>query len=185
MFLTDLLVPTFAQMLGALSAWLDKASAHAEARGEAADALLALRLAPDMYPLAAQIRFSCFQAQEGIYRLRGEPIPESLEDVRREGVNAGERPGSLTDSRARIRDALSLVDGVRTGGLDAAADRPIALELPNGMVFDMNGAQYARDWLLPQFYFHVNAAYAILRNHGVELGKADLVPHMLAYLRSR
>lgn len=183
MRLTDLLVPTFAQMLRALSGWLDKAGAHAEARGEAADALLLLRLAPDMYPLAAQLRFPCFQAQEAVHRLRGEPTPESLEEVRREGWSAGERPGSLADARARIADALSFLDGVGSGSLDAWFDRPIALELPNGMAFDMTGAQYARDWALPQFYFHISTAYAILRNHGVALGKADLVPHMFGYLR--
>lgn len=181
---TDLLVPTFTQMLKAFSAWLDKASAHAEARGDAVDALLSLRLAPDMYPLAAQVRFPCFQAHEAVHRLCGEPLPESVEEVRREGWNAVEQPGSLKDARARIADALSLLNGVEAGALDEGANRPIALELPNGMIFDMTGAEYARDWALPQFYFHVSTAYAILRNHGVELGKADLVPHMFGYLRA-
>jgi hypothetical protein len=51
------------------------------------------------------------------------------------------------------------------------------------MIFDMTGEQYARDWSLPQFYFRLNIAYAILRNHGIELGKADFVSHMLTYLR--
>jgi uncharacterized protein len=184
MRLTDLLVPTFQQSLRALEAWLDKARAHALWRGEPADALLALRLAPDMYPLAAQVRFSCFQAQEAVHRLRGEPVPETLEEVRREGWHAGDRPGLLVDARARIAEALALLEMVGPGTLDQAADRPIALELPNGMIFDMTGAQYVRDWALPQFYFHANTAYAILRNHGVELGKADLVPHMFAYLRT-
>lgn len=183
MSLTEHLVPAFLQMLRALGNWLDKASDHAEERGEAADALLALRLASDMYPLAAQVRFPCFQAQEAIYRLRGEPVPDGLEEVRREGWNAGERPGSLTDARARIAEALSFLERFGPGALDGGADRPIALDLPNGMVFDMTGEQFARDWILPQFYFHLSAAYAILRHHGVELGKADLVPHMFAYLR--
>lgn len=183
MSLTDLLVPMFAQTLRALSAWLDKAADYAQARGDAADALLSLRLAPNMYPLAAQVRFPCFQAQEAVFRLRGEPVPEGLEEIRREGWNAGERPGSMADAQARIADALSLLDGLATDALDTGADRPIILELPNGMIFDMTGAQYARDWALPQFTFHASIAYAILRNHGVALGKADLVPHMFAYLR--
>jgi len=183
MSLTDLLLPTFTRMLRAMSAWLDKAGAHAEARGQAVDALLSLRLAPDMYPLAAQIRFPCFQAQEAIYRLTGQCVPEGLEEVRREGWNAGEHPGTMADAKARIADAVSLLSEGAAGGLDEGADRSIALELPNGMIFDMTGAQYARDWVLPQFYFHLSAAYAILRNHGVELGKADLVPHMFSYLR--
>jgi hypothetical protein len=51
------------------------------------------------------------------------------------------------------------------------------------MIFDLTGEQYARDWALAQFYFHLNTAYAILRNQKIELGKADYVPHMFAYLR--
>jgi len=183
MSLTDLLVPSQAQMLRALSAWVDKAAAQAQARGAGDDALLSLRLAPDMYPLASQIRFACFLAQEAVCRLRGVALPERLEEVRREGWNAGERPGSLADAQARIADALSFLSDIEPGALDGAADRPVALELPNGIAFDMTGPQYVRDWSLPQFYFHVVTAYAILRNHGVELGKADLVPHMFAYLR--
>jgi hypothetical protein len=181
--LTSLILPGFAQMLRALSAWLDKASAHVEARGDDASALMSLRLAPDMYPLSAQVRFACFQAQEAVHRLRGEPPPERLEEVRREGWNAGERPGSLAEARARIAEAVSFLDEVAAGTLDDGAGRRVTLELPNGMAFDMSGEQYVRDWSLPQFYFHLVTAYGILRHHGVELGKADLVPHMLAYLR--
>ena len=59
----------------------------------------------------------------------------------------------------------------------------IAIELPGNITFDMSGEQYARDWALPQFYFHVITAYAILRHYGITLGKADYVPHMFAYLR--
>lgn len=51
------------------------------------------------------------------------------------------------------------------------------------MVFDMTGEQYARDWALAQFYFHLITAYAILRSRKIDLGKADYVPHMFAYLR--
>lgn len=49
--------------------------------------------------------------------------------------------------------------------------------------FDLNGEGYARDWALPQFYFHIMAAYAILRHQGIALGKADYSAHMFAYLR--
>lgn len=183
MSLTDFLVPSCIQMLGALSTWIDKAVAHARARDGEEDALLSLRLAPDMYSLASQVRFACFLAQEPVYLLRGEPPPERLLEVRREGFGAGERPGSLADARARVADALSFLGGVGPGALDGAAERPVALELPTGRAFDMTGSQYVRDWALPQLYFHVVTAYAILRNHGVELGKADFVPHMFAYQR--
>lgn len=183
MSVTDILVPTMVQMLGALSAWLDKGSAYARGRGDKTDDLLALRLAPDMYPLAGQVRFVAFQAQEPVHRLRGEAVPEPLERVRREGWDAGERPGTLVDARSRIDEALTLLRSVGAVELDGAADRPIALELPNGIVFDMTGSTYVRDWALPHFYFHLITAYAILRNHGVPLGKTDYVPHMFAYVR--
>ena len=61
--------------------------------------------------------------------------------------------------------------------------RIVAHALPAGMVFDLTAEQYARDWALPQFYFHLMIAYAILRAEGVDLGKADYVAHMFAYLR--
>ena len=183
MSLTDLLVPTFRHMLPGLSSWLSKASAHEQAAGREIDALLTLRLAADMYPLAAQVRFACFYAQEPAYRLRGETFPEALEHVRREAWNAGERPGSLQDARDRIAEAISFLDALPPDALDGGAGASIAFDLPNGLAFDMTGEQYARDWLLPQFYFHLNAAYFILRHHGVALGKADYVAHVMAYRR--
>ncbi|MFE1602425.1 DUF1993 domain-containing protein [Methylobacterium sp. ID0610] len=181
MSLTSLLVPSYTQMLRALSGWLDKAGKQRPAAE--AEALLSGRLAPDMYPLSSQVRFACFQAQEAVYRLRGEALPAALEQVAREGRNAGEEPGSIADAQARIREALSVLGDLGSDALDAGAERSITLALPNGLVFDMTGAQYARDWALAQFYFHLITAYAILRHHGIELGKADYVPHMFAYLR--
>lgn len=183
MSLTNLLVPSFTQMLQGLSAWLDRAATRELASGGEADALLSLRLAADMFPLASQVRFACFQAQEPVYRLRDEVLPGELEDVRREGWNGGEQPGTFLDSQARISEAISFLGGLASGALDMSPERQIAIELPNGMVFEMTGEQYIRDWSLPQFYFHVNTAYAILRKHGVGLGKADYVSHMRVYLR--
>lgn len=181
--LTELLVPSFAQMLRALSAWLDKAEQHAVATGEAPDAPLSWRLIADMYPLGAQVRFCCVQAHEAVHRLRGEAMPASLDAIRDEGRDAGQHPGSMGAARARIAEALALLGSVAPGALDDG-DRPVSIDLPPGIAFDLTGAQYARDWALPQFYFHVAMAYAILRNRGVPLGKADYVPHMFAYLRA-
>ena len=151
MSLTSFVVPSFTQMLRSLSAWLDKAAAHEAASGADRDALLSLRLATDMYPLAAQVRFACFQAQDAVHRLRGEAVPEALKEVQREGWNAGERPGSLADAQKRIADAIGFLSKVEPNALDEAAKLPIALELPNGMVFDMTGEQYARGCSPPQF----------------------------------
>jgi hypothetical protein len=137
MTLTELLIPTYRQMLQALAVWLRKA----EAQVDDADALMAARLAPDMFPLSTQIRFACVQAYEGAYRLRHKTMPSTLEALLDEGRNGGDQPGTMAEALARIDEALS------------------------------------------QFYFHLMTAYAILRNQGVELGKADYVQHMFAFLR--
>jgi len=181
MSLTTLLVPTYTQMLQGLSAWLDKA--QKQIPGAEGEALLSARLAPDMYPLSSQVSFACFQAQEATFRLRGEPVPAAVEQVALEGRNAGDQPGSIAQAQARIGEALALLGALGPDALDAGAERTITIELPTGMIFDMTGAQYARDWALAQFHFHLVTAYAILRNQGIALGKADYVPHMFAYLR--
>ena len=183
MHLTTLIIPTLSNQLQALCGWLDKAEAFATERGESPDGLLALRLAPDMFPLTTQLRFLAFQAQEPVYRLRGEAVPEAVLQVRQEGRDGSERPGTWLEARARVTDAARFLATVGPDEFDAAAEEPIAHELPTGMIFDMTGAQYVRDWALPQVAFHQIIAYAILRQAGVPLGKVDYVPHMFAYLR--
>ena len=83
MMLPDMLLPTYVQMLGALSAWLTKA--EAQRPGEDGEALLAARLAPDMFPLSTQVRFACRQAQEGVFRIQGREFPTSLQALLNEG----------------------------------------------------------------------------------------------------
>ncbi len=183
MHLTTLLIPSLSNQLKALSGWLDKAEAFAAQRGEKPDRLLDLRLAPDMFPLTTQLRFLAFQAQEPVYRLRGEAVPEAVLEVRQEGRDGGERPGTWPEARARVADAASFLATVGPDEFDAAADEVIAHELPTGMIFDMTGEQYVRDWALPQVAFHQLIAYAILRQAGVPLGKVDYVPHMFRYVR--
>ena len=180
MTLPDLLRPTYLQMLRALSTWLDKA--EAQTPPAQAEALLTARLAPDMFPLSTQIRFACVQAHEGIARLRQQPLPAAAATLLDEGRNAAEHPGSLAEARTRIAETVAAVEAAATmPAIDPAT--PIAHALPQGMIFDLTAEQYARDWTLPQFYFHLMTAYAILRAQGVQLGKADYVAHMFAYLR--
>lgn len=181
MSLTNLLVPTYRQMLQALSGWLDKA--HAQMPEGGAEALLSARLAPDMFPLSTQIRFACVQAQEGICRLKGEEFPASIHTLLEEGRNAGEHPGTFAEAQKRIAETITLLDALGPDALDADPQTPIAHALPIGIIFDLTAEQYARDWTLPQFYFHLMIAYAILRREGVDLGKVDYVAHMFAYLR--
>ncbi|MFC0203469.1 DUF1993 domain-containing protein [Novosphingobium soli] len=192
MKLKTLLAPTYVQMLSALGAWLDKAGEQFAHDHTAREALLRASLAPDMYPLSTQIRFACVQAHEGMYRLRGEAFPAAIETLLDEGRHAGAHPGTLAEARARIDETLARVEALAADGAEGEpaadgldeAERPLAHALPNGMVFDLTAGQYARDWAIPQFYFHVMTAYAILRSQGVVLGKADYVAHMLPFLRA-
>jgi uncharacterized protein len=87
----------------------------------------------------------------------------------------------MADAQARIAETIAMVEAVHVPELNPAT--PIAHALPQGMVFDLTAEQYVRDWALPQFYFHVMTAYAILRSQSVELGKADYVAHMFSYMR--
>ena len=183
MTLTDLLIPTYRNMLQMLKGLLDKAEAQLGAAK--AEALLSARLAPDMWPLATQLRFAAVQAFDGPRRLRGEDQHPEAEEMLDEGRNAGERPGTLAEARARIDQALAYLDALGAQALDTAPDdEPIVLDLDNGMIFDLTRGQFARDWALGQFTFHVMTAYAILRKEGVAIGKADYVPHMFEYLRA-
>lgn len=170
MSLTNLLVPTFRQMLGTLSGLLQKAG---EQRREDAASLLGARLAPDMFPLAMQIVFATRQAEEAVSRLQGRSV----------APRASEAPDTIAAAQAGLADILGMLDALPTDALDAGGDLPISMDLPGGIAFDMTGEQYARDWALPQFYFHLVTAYAILRSQGVDIGKADYVPYMMAYLR--
>jgi hypothetical protein len=165
-------------MLRTLSGWLDKA----EATG-GGDALMAARLAPDMFPLATQLRFACVQAREGMCRLKGEDFPADLLALLEEGRNAGDRPGSIADARARIAETLEQIAAFADAPAGGDTERAIAHALPIGIVLDLTAEQYARDWVLGQFYFHVMIAYAILRAQGVPLGKADYVAHMMPFIR--
>lgn len=147
------------------------------------EALLSARLAPDMLPLSTQVRFACVQAQESMFRIRDEEFSPSITVLLEEGRNAGECPGSIADARARIEETLTLIRSLSDSQEDADPDRLIAHALPTGMIFDLTVDQSARDWAIAQFYFHVMTAYAILRSGGIDLGKADYVAQMFAYLR--
>ncbi|MCJ2183638.1 DUF1993 domain-containing protein [Novosphingobium sp. 1949] len=177
---TALLVPTYRNMLRMLLGLLRTLEDQAPAR---AQALLGARLAPDMYPLATQVRYAALQAQEALYRLRGEPRPDALTALGEEARAAADNPGTLAQARARIEEALAALDTLSPCALDTSGETPVAIELPGDLAFDMSGAHYVRDWALPQFYFHVVTAYAILRAEGIAIGKANFVPHMFAYKR--
>ncbi|WP_257544868.1 DUF1993 family protein [Sphingopyxis sp. DBS4] len=170
--LHDLTIPAYTNGLRALSGQLVKALDWGEQNGVGELQFIAARLAPDMFPLAAQVRFTCAQAIQTAVRLGAENAPDLGED-------AGDFPGL----QAQIAATLAWLDTIDPATLDGDDDRTIGFDLPNGMAFDMTAATYVRDWAQPQFYFHLVAAYAVMRHMGVPLGKADYVSYMMQYLR--
>lgn len=123
-------------MLRALSDWLKKAQEQLSKSD--AQALLSARLAPDMFPLSTQVRFVCVQAHEAVYRLKGEAFPETIDELLEEGRNAEQHPGSLVDAQARIDQTIALLEDLAPEALDANSDKPLAHELPNGMILDLS-----------------------------------------------
>ena len=114
MNLTQLLIPALTNQLTALLGWLDKAEAFAAGRGDNPADLLALRLAPDMWPLASQLRVAAFQAQEPLYRLRGLDTPDEVLAVRREGIAVADNPGTIDEARGQqIMETLVGLGGHR------------------------------------------------------------------------
>ena len=172
MTLYTLAVPTFTQMLRTLSAWLDKGEAFAAAKGLAPADLIDARLAPDMFPFSDQVRFACRQAAEGVAHLTGQ-TPTARPEVE----------PNFAALKALIAETVAGLETTPPAAFDGAETRAIELVMPNGIVFDMTGEQFLRDWSLAQFYFHLMGAYAILRHKGVALGKPDYVAHALAYIR--
>ncbi len=160
------LIPIYQQMLGTLDGLL--VLAEADPRG---DALLGARLADDMFPLATQVRFVCNMPGEAMGRLTGLEFTSSDTD-----------PATLAEARALIAATRTAIDTWSARDF-LAEDAPTTLALPNGMTFDLHAGEYLRDWALPQFYFHINAAYAILRHAGLAIGKANYVGYMFRYLR--
>lgn len=165
-------VPTYAQMLKGLSNQLTKAEAFAADAGIPPEDLLSARLAPDMFPLSTQVRFVCTQASDMLKQLTGSEAFAPTEDAT-----------DFDGLRAQLSDAMARVQAAQPSAFEGAAGKTIELKMPNGIVFDMTGEQFLRDWALAQFYFHLTAAYAILRHKGVALGKPDWVSHMVAYIR--
>lgn len=171
--LYDLTVPAWQNGLLALSGELSRARTWGDDNAVGELQFAVARLAPDMFPLASQIRFSCAQALQPLARLAGRDVPEFAEDA-----------SDFAGMQDQIAATLALLETVDRDAMGSDPDRMVSFTLPNGMTFDMRALDYVRDWAHPQFFFHRTTAYAILRHMGVPLGKADYVGYMTRYLRA-
>lgn len=164
--LADQIKPVSENLLGTLDSLLAKAEANG------GDTLLSAKLAPDMFPLATQVRIACDQVSSALKRLTDSTF-----------VLPDEDDATIPAARERIAATRAAI-AAQADASFAAPDAPIAFDLPNGMAFGMTAGEYIRDWAVAQLYFHVVTAYAILRNQGLALGKADYMTFMFKHSKS-
>jgi uncharacterized protein len=154
-------VPAFVQMLTALSRVLDKAAEFAAAKKIDPAVLLASRLAPDMFPLTRQIQIAADFAKGPMARLAGLEVPKY-----------DDNETTIDALKARIAKTLDYVKSFKVEQIDGSEERAIVLTV-GGQPLTLTGQNYLVNFALPNFYFHMTAAYAILRHNGVEIGKKD------------
>lgn len=157
----DVTVPVFTRMLNNLLAIMDKAEASAAERKFDTTVLADMRLAPDMIPFRGQVMIATDHVKGCVSRLAGREVP-SWPDTET----------TFPELRARIQRALDLLAAINPADLDGGEARQVVLKL-GGKDVEMNGLAYVTERALPNFYFHVTTAYAILRHAGVAIGKRD------------
>ena len=157
-------IPVFEIGLGALSAVLDKAATHAASRKIEPSVLLQSRLFPDMFPLVRQVQIASDQAKNGTARLAGIDPPR-YED----------NETTIDQLKERLARTLAYLKTVDPKKIDGSADNDITFPLGPNNKGHMKGDDYLNHFVLPNFYFHITATYAILRHCGVDIGKRDFL----------
>ncbi|KYF57442.1 hypothetical protein BE04_04415 [Sorangium cellulosum] len=154
-------VPVLVRGLDNLSAILKKAEAYAEAKKIEPRVLLDARLAPDMLPLTRQIQIASDSAKGCGARLAAVDVPK-YED----------NEASFDDLQARIAKTIAFLNTLKAEQIDGSEDREVTIPTRDKpMTF--KGLPYLLGFVLPNFFFHVTTAYAILRHNGLDIGKMD------------
>ena len=156
-------VPIFIKMLTNLKSILDKAAANAQRRKIQEGVLLEARLYPDMFPLKRQVQLACDHGRGTGARLAGKE-PPALE----------ENEQTFADLVARVERSVDFLRTLKPAEIDGGEDREIVRPV-RGQPKKFTGTGYLLQYGLPNFFFHVTTAYAILRHNGIELGKADFI----------
>ncbi len=154
------IVQQMKKQLGQLDKWLEAAAAYAEAKKFDPNLYLAFRLAPDQLGFARQIQIACDTAKLSCSRLTGKDAPSHADTE-----------ATIDELHARVRSVIAYLDGFTAKDFEGAAARVITQPRWEGKV--MTGADYFREHAMPNFFFHVTHAYAILRHNGVVVGKRD------------
>lgn len=155
-----LTVPMFQRGIASLRTYLDKAEAYAKEKNIDPGILVAARLAPDMLPFSGQYQRASDSAKFTLARLTGTDAPK-FEDNEK----------TIDDLRERLAKTEAYLAGFSTQALEGTETRQIILPGKNNGV--LSGDEYVATFALPNFYFHVTTAHAILRNQGAPVGKRD------------
>ena len=161
--LYDVSIPVFTLSLTNLAAILDKAASHAESKKVDPKVIPAARLIVDMLPLSSQIQIACDTAKGAAGRLAGVEIPKHPDTET-----------TLDELKARVAKTLDFIKTIKPEQLQGAETREIVLQFPSS-TFKFTGLNYLTNFVLPNFFFHVTTAYALLRKNGVDLGKRDFL----------
>ena len=154
-------VPRFVSILGNLSNILDKAQAHVDAKKLSDASLTAFRLFPDMLPMTTQIQIACDAAKGVVARLSGVEAPV-FED----------NENTIAELKSRVVKTIAFIQAVPAAQIDGTEDKDIVVKRGEKETH-YKGMQFLLGHAIPNFYFHISTAYAILRHNGVELGKKD------------
>jgi len=161
--LYDVSIPVFALSLNNLSAILDKAESHGDAKKVDPKVIPQARLIVDMLPLTSQVQIACDTAKGAAARLAGVQVPKH-EDTE----------ATLAELKTRVAKTLDFIKTIKPEQLQGAETREIVLQFPQATL-KFKGLNYLTNFALPNFFFHVTMAYALLRKNGVDLGKRDFL----------
>jgi len=155
-------IAQFGRMLENLDRWLQAGVQHAETRKFDPNVLAQARLAPDQYPLIGQVQSACDTAKFTAAYL-ADRTPPSHPDTEQ----------TIDELRARIRVCREFLGTFSDGDFAGGEERRVSPRWLEGRW--VLGAEYVARFAIPNFYFHVTTAYAILRHNGVALGKMDFI----------
>ncbi|TDR39710.1 hypothetical protein DFR29_115100 [Tahibacter aquaticus] len=155
-------VPVFQQMLGSLGELLAKAQVHASEKKIEPAALLQARLFPDMFALARQVQIACDFARGVSARLANVEVPKN-----------DDKEASFEELQGLIAQTQTFIAGLAPSQFDGGEAREIVTRPGTPKEKRFSGSAYLLSYGLPQFFFHVTTAYALLRHNGVEIGKRD------------
>ncbi len=158
------MVGQFKKQLAQVDKWLDTVAAFAQAKKIEPDVFLGFRLSPDQFAFARQIQIACDTAKTAVARISG-PISG------KEAPKHADDEKTLAELQTRIRSVVAYLDGFTAQDFAEAGTRVVTQPRWEGKT--MTGADYFVEHAVPNFFFHVTTAYAILRHNGVEIGKKD------------